>query len=170
MPMLATVMPMLATVTMTGEGEGSMSEGSVSLREAADRLGVSVRTMRRYVQRGDVAGELVVGPHGPEWRVSPETMASLAGKRGQRVKGSRGRVPSPVTDTVAMTLATRIDQDQAALERAWQRIADLERENAELRTKLELLPSTVSQQEDPRTEAARSGQALRSRLRAFFGL
>jgi len=146
-----------------------MSEGSVSLREAAAQVGVSVRTMRRYVRNGEVEGSMVVGPHGPEWRISPETLAALEAKRGQAVKGRRGRVVAPVTDTVAMTLATRIDADQAALERAWGRVADLERENAELRTRLELLPATVTT-EDPKTDPAKTGEALRARLRAFLGI
>lgn len=151
-----------------GEGKGPVSEGSVSLRDAAEQLGVSVRTMRRYVRDGHVEATQVVGPHGPEWRIAPDTLARLSRKRDQAVKGRRGRVQGPVTDTVAMTLATRIDQDQALLERAWQRIADLERENAELRTKLELLPATVDRPTVDR-DPAQAGRDLRTRLRAFFG-
>jgi excisionase family DNA binding protein len=141
-------------------------EGSVSLREAAAQVGVSVRTMRRYVRNGQVDATQVVGPHGPEWRISPETLASLIEKRGQAVKGSRGQVDVAVTDTVAMTLATRIDADSEALERAWQKVADLEAENATLRTRLEMLPATVTKPQ----EASTIGRALRSRLRAYLGV
>lgn len=127
---------------------------TVSLRDAAAQLGVSPRTMRRYVRQGGVDASLVVGRNGPEYRLDAETVAQLAGSRGQGGQATRGQVVGPVTDTVAMTLASRIEQDVAALERAWSRVADLERENAELRGQLaQLTAGSTTMQGTPVNDA-----------------
>ena len=42
---------------------------TLSVEEAAATLGVSGQTVRRMIKRGQVRGELVIGPKGKEWRV-----------------------------------------------------------------------------------------------------
>lgn len=115
--------------------------GSLSLKEAADRLGVSPRTMRRYVQSGSVEALLVAGPHGQEYRITTETLAKLEEDRGKGGQGSRGQVVPDLTGSVVTTLATALEADRERLERAWSRIADLERENEALRSQLQQLGS-----------------------------
>jgi hypothetical protein len=46
-----------------------MEEQWISLREAAERLGVSVDTARRRLKRGELRGEQRTTPHGPSWFV-----------------------------------------------------------------------------------------------------
>ena len=138
-----------------------MSTSTVSLREAAERLGVSARTMRRYVLGGQVSASQSVGPHGPEYRVDVDTLAALVAKRGQ---GSRGQVMPDRQSTVSSTLADRIAQDAAALERAWSRVADLERENAELRGQLAQL-MTGTPAPEPSAPAPRLSALTRLRNR-----
>jgi len=115
--------------------EGSAT-GSVGLREAAERAGVSARTMRRYVLDGTVPATKVVGPHGAEYRVDPAVLDDLVARRGQSGQASRGQVVAGSMATVDATVATTLATTVEALERAWQRVADLERENAELRSRI----------------------------------
>lgn len=115
--------------------EGSAA-GSVGLREAAERAGVSARTMRRYVLDGTVPASKVVGKHGVEYRVDPAVLDDLVARRGQVGQGSRGQVVAGSLATVDATVATTLSTTVEALERAWQRVAELERENAELRSRL----------------------------------
>ena len=46
-----------------------MSTQSLSIAEAAKTLGVSSRTVRRYVKSGRIHAELVLGPFGQEYRI-----------------------------------------------------------------------------------------------------
>jgi hypothetical protein len=41
----------------------------VTKKQAASRLGVSVKTIERRIKKGDLARTIVHGPHGPEVRV-----------------------------------------------------------------------------------------------------
>jgi excisionase family DNA binding protein len=126
--------------------EGESASG-YTLREAAERLGLSARQVRRYVLDGRLPAVLVPGPRGREYRVGGSDVDQLAaererrGSRETRRPGSRREL-----DTLASPAAGRIVSDHlAALERAWQRIADLERENATLRAALTAGGSTQSE-------------------------
>lgn len=48
-----------------------------TLREAADLLGVSQKTLRRRLSNGSLEGRKVEGPHGPEWRIDVESLSEL---------------------------------------------------------------------------------------------
>jgi hypothetical protein len=63
-----------------------------SKREAASRLGVSVKTLDRRIKRGDYARTIVHGPHGPEIRV-------LLDDEGGVVEGTAAVVPATDDDT-----------------------------------------------------------------------
>lgn len=45
------------------------SPDNVSLREAAEILGVHMRTVRRRIERGELPGEKIAGIRGEEWRI-----------------------------------------------------------------------------------------------------
>lgn len=45
--------------------------GWLSQHEAARAYGVAVRTIRRRIQRGELAARQIIGEHGPEWRIPP---------------------------------------------------------------------------------------------------
>lgn len=76
---------------------------SISIREAADRLGVSHKVIRRLVSQGTLEAYKRPGSHGAEWRV--EVASLLAYQSGQSAPrhGSPTRVrlsapsPSPTT-------------------------------------------------------------------------
>lgn len=46
-----------------------MSEQSFNINEAAKKLGVSTRTVRRYIKAGKIKAELVKGSFGEEYRI-----------------------------------------------------------------------------------------------------
>lgn len=122
----------------TGQGQGG-----VGLRDAASRLGVSPRTIRRYVQSGRLPAVQVLGPHGMEYLIAdPDLDAFLASNRPQaRPPSGKGQGRDRTQDTMALATVVqavmeRQSSDAAALERAWARIADLERDLATARAQL----------------------------------
>lgn len=153
-----------------------------TLREAGERLGISARQVRRYVLDGRLSAVLVPGVRGREYRVDPASVDALAGERGQ---GGQPRKGGRIVSTTAIaTLASpevgRLVSDQlAALERAWARVAELEGENARLRTMLEagqVAPAPQLEAQQPATTApqqtaspGRRPRTMRDRARRLFG-
>lgn len=143
----------MATLAVTVSEEGVMAkareeepEASYTLREAAERLGVSVRSMRRYVQSGQLEATQSVGRHGLEYRIPASALEAYAGTMAKvsTVAGGKARPRSVTEDTVSLSIvATQLDSERAATreawsraEAAWQRIAELEAEVATLRALL----------------------------------
>ena len=58
-----------------------MSSQSFTIIQAAARLGVSTRTVRRYIKAGKLRADLVNGPFGEEYRIRelPEDLKKLEG-------------------------------------------------------------------------------------------
>ena len=149
-----------------------MSEGAgYTLRETADRLGLSVRQARRYVLDGRLAAVLVPGPRGREYRVSEAAVDELAAERERRQGTRETRRPGSrrAVDTLASPETSRLLSDHlSALERAWQRIADLESENATLRAALTAGSSTQSEAVPVPAAPGRRRRSLRERVRRLF--
>jgi excisionase family DNA binding protein len=149
-----------------------MSEGDgYRLREAADRLGLSVRQVRRYVLDGRLSAVLVPGPRGREYRVSEAAVDELAAERERRGATREPRRPGSrrAVDTLASPETSRLLSDHlSALERAWQRVADLERENATLRAALTAGSSTMSEAVPVPAAPARQPRTFRERVRRLF--
>jgi excisionase family DNA binding protein len=154
-----------------------MSEGDgYTLREAADRLGLSVRQVRRYVLDGRLPAVLVPGPRGREYRVGGSEVDELAAERERRGAGRETRRLGSrrEVDTLASPETSRLlSEHLSALERAWQRIADLESENATLRAALTAGSSSPQSAPEappaPAPAAARRRRTLRERARRLFG-
>jgi excisionase family DNA binding protein len=127
---------------MARVSEGAPVEPSLSLREAAERLGVSARSVRRYVRSGQLEAIQVVGRHGPEYRV-PEAALGAYLSTVARVPSGKARlggatIATATVDTLAM-VATQLDAERSATreawlraEAAWSRVAELEAELATL--------------------------------------
>ena len=131
------------------------SERTYGLREAGQRLGVSARSVRRYVISGQLPASQVVGVHGLEYRIAESVLdgyaATMATRAMARVRlGSAPLATATVATSVpAMAileaLTTRQATDAAALERSWARIAELERELATAQARLSA-PATLSRE------------------------
>lgn len=72
-------------------GEPDASGTTLTLREAANRAGVSVSTYRRHLLEGKVTGaHKVAGPDGIEWRIPVASIQPLAkGPRGPKTAGGK---------------------------------------------------------------------------------
>ena len=58
-----------------------MSVQGMTIAQVAETLGVSSRTVRRYIKAGKIAARLVAGPFGDEYRIfdlPPELLARTA--------------------------------------------------------------------------------------------
>ena len=53
-----------------------MTDESLNISQAAEKLGVSIRTIRRYIKAGKIKAELVNGRFGEEYRI-PEIPPEL---------------------------------------------------------------------------------------------
>lgn len=47
-----------------------MSDQSMNIAQAAEKLGVSTRTIRRYIKNGKIRADLISGHFGEEYRIS----------------------------------------------------------------------------------------------------
>ncbi|MEV6006650.1 citrate/2-methylcitrate synthase [Streptomyces sp. NPDC051976] len=113
--------------TGSGSGSGSGSEGRISTREAARRLGVKPETLYAYVSRGLLTSRRVPGGRGSTF--DPGEVAVLAG-RGRPGSGAQdrpaegaadggwGRIPTSVTLIEADRYSFR-GVDATALARAY---------------------------------------------------
>lgn len=123
--------------------ESNVQPPTYSLREAAGRLGVSPRSVRRYVRSGQLEAVTVVGLHGPEYRVAEAALEAYSATAARdRVAMARPRSATPATATVdaLVMVAAQLEAERASTreawsraEAAWSRIAELEAELAALR-------------------------------------
>src|SRR5829696_3940624 len=132
--------------------------GWTTTAAAAKALGVSPRTVRLYIERGELEGQLEQGTDKRVWLVSIDSLNTLRAKRG-----TGGIVPdeSPeIAETIPEAmhdLAVRLENRAA--------------EAAELRTRLELTTETQSSVEAERkrleealTRAEEKAEKLRTEL------
>jgi Helix-turn-helix domain len=145
----------------TAADESSESSGWVTTDVAAAALGVSPRTVRRYIDRGDLAGRVEEEGITRAWLVSIDSLQALRDRRG--VAG-RDRVESAEMTAVADTLAEVVDRMSARLEARTAEAADA-RARLELTERAE---STLREEHDRvrkelGTERVRREQAERER-------
>lgn len=58
--------------------EAGSEKAWLRIREAALRLGVTEKTVRRWLKAGKLRWKMLQGPNGPEYRVDPEDIRSLS--------------------------------------------------------------------------------------------
>src|SRR5215208_6356076 len=128
--------------------------GWTTTAAAAKALGVSPRTVRLYIERGELEGQLEQGTDKRVWLVSIDSLNTLRAKRG-----TGGIVPdeSPeIAETIPEAmhdLAVRLENRAA--------------EAAELRTRLELTTETQSTIEQERNRLQEDLQQQQERVEAL---
>src|SRR5215207_11260247 len=111
--------------------------GWTTTAAAAKALGVSPRTVRLYIERGELEGQLESGTDKRVWLVSIDSLNTLRAKRGTSgiVPDESPEIAETIPD-VMHDLAVRLENRAA--------------EAAELRTRLELTERTQSTVEEER--------------------
>lgn len=119
---------------------------TISIKEAAEILDVSPKTIRAMLKRGDIRAEKAQGRHGEEWRIYPDSLAeepctdhgndlgNIQGRVGQGARHGQSNVP-----------------DQ---------FFEIQTENAVLKTKVEDLERLISRLEKDLDERQRSVEHL----------
>jgi len=115
----------------------SGDSGWTTTAAAAKALGVTARTIRLYIDRGDLEGKLEEGTDKRIWLVSIDSLNTLRAKRG-----TGGFVPE--TDPEISETVPEAMRDLAV------RLESRASEAAELRTRLELTEKTQSTIENER--------------------
>jgi hypothetical protein len=120
-------------------GNSRQDSGYTTTAAAAKALGVSSRTVRLYLERGELSGRLEEGTDKRIWLVSIDSLNTLRARRG--TSGISPEATPEIAETVpdAMRdLALRLESRAA--------------EAAELRTRLELTAQTQSTVEEERKQ------------------
>ncbi len=90
----------------------------LSIAEAAERLGKSTRTVRRWIQQGKLKAELQPGPYGEEYRI-PAEVITTAQEVTEVVKIEK---PASSQD-LALAIAKTIEQRDKGLREELTRIS-----------------------------------------------
>lgn len=122
---------------MEDAANNRQDSGWTTTSAAAKALGVSPRTVRLYIERGELSGRLEEGTDKRIWLVSIDSLNSLRARRGTGgiVPESDPEIAETVPDAMR-DLALRLESRAA--------------EAAELRTRLELTAQTQSSVEEER--------------------
>lgn len=85
-----------------------MSKGDegLTIKQAAERLDISDRTVRRWIADGKLQAEKVPGPYGPEWRI-PAAAVNTAQQVIDVVKVERPNDPEALALALAQALQER---------------------------------------------------------------
>jgi len=114
-----------------------MTAERVSIKEAAERLGVSADTVRRRLKRGELAGEREKTPQGFVWRVELPVEA---------------RIVPPAEATTAAQAASVLVEDALEAARLRERVDGLERLVGELQSERDAWQAQAQRHEDAARE------------------
>lgn len=136
----------------------------MTIAQAAERLGVSTKTVRRWIKAGRLPAELVDGPYGPEYRV-PATAVQTAAQVVDVVRVERANDPR----TLALAIVQALEQRDAALRQELERLrAEVERarqEAAAAADALRRLEEREAERQRREEERARKQDELLAELR-----
>lgn len=98
----------------------------LTTRQAANELGVSERTVRRYLAKAKLEGRKVVREDGlQEWRIDADAFRRVAADiKRPRPRGRKG--PDPVADEVRLLRET-VEALQGQIERLTAQVAEYQR-------------------------------------------
>lgn len=147
-----------ATTSEMSRPRSSPGVEGLTVTDAASAFGVSVSTIRRLLKSGKLAGVLVPGPKGSEYRVSGDDLAALGYTPRETAGGAR--LTAARASLEAEELGVRVSQLETALE-----LERVKREAAE--AKAEVLAQSI---EDLRLVISKLPAALPGgSRRRFFG-
>lgn len=111
-----------------------MSGRDLTVAEAAERLGLSERTIRRQIKSGKIKAELVPGRYGDEYRVE---LGEIAAPGRGLDKGVSDAMDSPLDSPLIGAMDRPLDSPLAgamdsAMDKALDMVKSLQQEKAEL--------------------------------------
>jgi predicted transcriptional regulator len=163
--------PVQRTPPTDGDGQATSESGWTTTDQAARSLGVSPRTVRRFIDRGQLEGRKVTEGIVETWEVSIDSLYALRDKRISEGQVRRN-VPRKSVESQGAADTTDYIRDLT------DRLLRISAEAAELRTRLELTfkaESTLQEERDrlrqdwererqERQEAQEEAQRLREEL------
>ena len=155
----------------TAADESAQSSGWVTTDVAAKALGVSPRTVRRYIDRGDLVGRVEEQGITKAWLVSID---SVQAHRNQRGHGGHDRGEAAEVTAVADSLAEVVDRMSARLEARTAEAADArarleltEHAESTLREERDRVRQELGAERVRREQAERERDELAARLAAL---
>lgn len=110
-----------------------MSNQDMTIAQVAETLGVSTRTVRRYIKSGRIEAELVTGPFGEEYRIAelpPDMAKGTTAKASEKTPSQTSRQTSVQTPAQVVDLIKELQEKNltlaARLGAATERIHSLE--------------------------------------------
>jgi excisionase family DNA binding protein len=154
-----------------------MSEDELSVSEAAQRLGVAEKTVRRWIKAGKLPARLVEGPYGPTYRVPAEAIQT-AQQIVDVVRVERPTDPQTLALAIVQGLSTALEKREAAEQKALEDLQKaLEAQQQQTAAALERLAREQERRDDelrawlerrlPPAEAKRMGMV--ARLKRMLG-
>lgn len=92
---------------------------SISIREAADRLAVSQKVIRRLISQGTLEAYKHPGAHGAEWRVEIASLSAYQSGQSPARHGTPTRVRLPVTQSPNPNQSELADPDSWCADKAF---------------------------------------------------
>ena len=112
-----------------------MSTQGMNISQAAEKLGVSVRTVRRYIKAGKIEAELVMGQFGEEYRIPkipPELLPVKAAEKGKKTPAATPEQSHSQSLVQAVDIIRELQEKNLALAAqlgaASERVRNLERQ------------------------------------------
>ncbi len=127
------------------DNTGHIHEETLSLAQAAQRFGVSDKTIRRWIKAGKLEATQATGPYGPEYRI-PIQAVQTAQHVMDVVPVERGMDPRTLSLVIAQAVREGVAQETQVL------IEEL----AQLRQQVDTLTAAL---QDPGQEQARQSDA-----------
>lgn len=115
-------------------------EGGLTVKEAADRLGVTTKTIRRQIEAKQLDAVQVKGKNGPQWLITPESLEKRASRSPVEAGLKHSTTKStPRTAELAQQVAQLTEEakrTQALIENQQQLIEELRAEVRDSRGQL----------------------------------
>ncbi len=142
-----------ADMPVPSDMAGASAVATMSVADTAVRLGLSQRSVRRYIASGKLPATRHYGDHGLEYRIAADDVRAIAGQRRaiahQPVtRTPEADMPDRAPDMAVLTLVAPLVQELTSAREQLERLA---RENGELRAQLRILEAGQHESPEPDT-------------------
>ncbi len=153
-----------STVEISTVDSGQLDDPGWSLTEAASTLGVTERTVRRWIKQRQIKAWKVDGPRGPEWRIDRKSQLDKEDNTGTRLASTVDSIAESASlIELVKELQNKLTDVQEQLRGASYRNGYLESENKSYQNQVRLLPdleAQASKAKDKEQELAKARMEL----------